>query len=323
MKCLTLVFIYCLTMSCAQAPMTKKEKQNILIIAHRGASGYRPEHTLESYNLAINMGADFIEPDLVMTKDKVLIARHENEISGTTDVAIKFPNLKKTKIIDGEKITGWFTEDLTLKEIKTLKAKERLESRDQSYNGQFQIPTFKEILTLAEKRGLESGRTIGVYPETKHPSYFKSIGLALEEAVAKELKTFGWTESSSPVIIQSFELSSLEKLKTLVNCRLVYLLEDNSTTTTSEDLKKISKIAFGIGPSKKLILSSPSLIEKAHEVGLKVHPYTFRSDQPFLATDYNQDPKKEYFRFFELGVDGLFSDFADQAIQARDEWLKN
>jgi glycerophosphoryl diester phosphodiesterase len=323
MKYLGLALVYCLTLACAQAPMVKKEKQDILIIAHRGASGYRPEHTLESYRLAINMGADFIEPDLVMTKDKVLIARHENEISGTTDVAEKFPKLKKTKIIDGEKITGWFTEDLTLKEIKTLKAKERLASRNQSYNGQFEVPTFQEVLTLADQRSRELGRTIGVYPETKHPSYFRSIGLPLEDAVAKELKKFGWIEVTSPVILQSFELSSLEKMKALVNCRLVYLLEDNSTVTSAEELKKVSRVAFGIGPSKRLILSTPSLIEKAHQAGLKVHPYTFRSDKPFLTAEYNQDPKKEYFRFFDLGVDGLFSDFADQAIQARDEWIKN
>lgn len=323
MKHLSLVLIYCLTAACAQAPVSKKEKQPVLIIAHRGASGYRPEHTLESYSLAINMGADFIEPDLVMTKDKVLIARHENEISGTTDVAEKFPKLKKTKIIDGEKITGWFTEDLTLKEIKTLRARERLANREQSYNDKFQIPTFKEILALANQRSQELGRTVGIYPETKHPSYFKSIGLPLEEAVAKEIKVFGWTETSSPVIIQSFEFSSLEKLKTLVNCRLVYLLEDNSIATTTEELKKISQVAYGIGPSKTLILSSQSLVEKAHQVGLKVHPYTFRSDKPFLTAEYNGDPTKEYIRFFELGVDGLFSDFTDQAIQARAEWIKN
>lgn len=320
MKYFGLVLIYTFSVACTTAP--KIEKQNILIVAHRGASGYRPEHTLEAYDLAIKMGADFIEPDLVMTKDKVLIARHENEISGTTDVAKKFPKLQRTKRIDGQEITGWFTEDLTLKQIKTLRAFERLSSRDQSYNEKFEIPTFKEVLELAQKRSRELNRIIGVYPETKHPSYFNSIHLPLEQSLANELKSFGWTEKDSPVILQSFELSSLKKLKTLLNCRLIYLLEDNSNFTTGE-LKNLSSTIYGIGPSKRLILTSPSLVGLAHQAGLKVHPYTFRSDKPFLESAYKDDPKKEYFHFFNLGVDGVFSDFTDHAIQAREEWLKN
>ncbi len=323
MKYLKLFLIIWFSLGCAHSVSSKKEKQKVLIIAHRGASGYRPEHTLESYKMAIDMHADFIEPDLVLTKDKVLIARHENEISKTTDVAEKFPNLKTTKIIDGEKITGWFTEDLTLKQIKTLKANERIASRDQTYNGQFSIPTFKEILNLVQQSSQKLGRTIGVYPEVKHPSYFRSIGLPLEPEISKELKNFGWDQALSPIIIQSFELNSLELLKKFVNCRMVLLLDDSSKITTSEELKKVSQVAFGIGPSKKLVLSSPSLIEEAHKVGLKVHPYTFRSDKPFLNTHYGQDARKEYFHFFNLGVDGVFSDFADQAIQAREEWFNN
>lgn len=321
MKYLSLAILFLLANSCSQLPTKNKEKQNITVIAHRGASGYMPEHTLEAYNLAIEMGADFIEPDLVMTKDHVLIARHENEISGTTDVATKFPNLKKTKVIDKEKITGWFTEDLTLKQIKTLKAKERLLTRSQLNNGKFEVATFDEILNLVEKRSRELNKKIGIYPETKHPSYFKSIGLPLEDELAKALKKANLAEASSPVFIQSFELESLKKLKILVNCKLIYLLEDDSNSTTLDELKKISVIAYGVGPSKKLILSHPNFIVDAHEAGLKVHPYTFRSDKPFLSDEYAQNPKAEYFRFFELGIDGVFSDFADHAIQARKEWL--
>ena len=151
------------------APVLAKFKAP-LILGHRGAPGYRPEHTLASYQLAIEMGADFVEPDLVMTKDKVLMARHENEISGTSDVASKFPSRKTTKSVDGENITGWFIEDFTFKEIKTLRANERLDFRDHSYDGKYEIPTFSEILELVKKESKSRSRTIGVYPETKHPT---------------------------------------------------------------------------------------------------------------------------------------------------------
>src|SRR5688572_6988005 len=162
-----------------------------LVIGHRGASGYRPEHTIESYTLAIEKGADFIEPDLVSTKDGVLIARHENEISGTTDVAEKFPDRQRTRMIDGKEVAGWFTEDLTLAEIKTLRAKERLDFRDQSYNGKFEVPTFEEVIDLALAKSRETGRTIGLYPETKHPTDAESIGVSLEEPLVAMLKKKG------------------------------------------------------------------------------------------------------------------------------------
>lgn len=352
MKYFSLV-ILCFCLGCSHTASSRQsseapslKKKDILIVGHRGASGYLPEHTLESYALAISMGADFIEPDLVMTKDKVLIVRHENEISETTDVSIKFPNRKKTKKIDGRNVTGWFVEDFTLKEIKTLRAKERLPDRDQSNNGKFGIPTFAEVLHLAKTKSLESGKTVGVYAETKHPSYFKSIGLPLENNVASELKKVGWTQAEAPVILQSFELSSLRKLKSLVNCRLVFLysnantqayddvLDKNSKTygdyMKPEELKKLAAIVYGIGPNKRLILPvdehgnflpATSLIADAHKEGLKVHPYTFRSDAAFLAAPYQGDPQKEYLQFFELGVDGLFSDFTDHAVQARQKWL--
>lgn len=351
MKIILTLMLLVFGSSCATSTAQKNRqitsKQNVLVIGHRGASGHRPEHTLEAYQLAIDMGADFIEPDLVMTKDNVLIARHENEISGTTDVAEKFPNLKKTKTIDGVKVTGWFTEDLTLKEIKTLRAKERLASRDQSWNFKFEIPTFAEVLQLAQKNSSQTGRTIGVYPETKHPSYFTSINLPLETKVAENLKKVGWDQFESPVILQSFELSSLLKLKKQVHCRLVFLYEEADVTpydnvlaknpknygdyTKPEELQKLGSLIYGIGPYKRLILPEDknknllpptTLVADAHKAGLKVHPYTFRSDAPYLAKAYSGDAKKEYIQFFELGVDGVFSDFTQDAVQARKEWLQ-
>ncbi|MFL6261664.1 MAG: glycerophosphodiester phosphodiesterase [Thermoanaerobaculia bacterium] len=307
-----------------------------LIIAHRGASGHRPEHTLASYELAIGMGADFIEPDLVSTKDGVLIARHENEISETTDVAAhpEFANRKATKKIDGHELTGWFTEDLTLAEIKTLRARERLPFRDQSYNGRFEVPTFAEVIDLAKRKSAESGRTIGIYPETKHPTYFRSIGLPLEEPLLAELR--GCT---APVYIQSFEVGNLKNLRKLTDLPLIQLMEaegkpwDDPRTyhdlATPAGLAEIAAYADGIGPDKRRIvpvgpggrlLSPTSLVKDAHAAGLLVHPWTFRSDGKFLASEYGGDPLKEYDQFFSLGVDGLFSDFSDTAVKAREAW---
>lgn len=315
-----------------------------LVLGHRGACGHRPEHTLASYELAIEMGADYIEPDLVMTKDGVLMARHENEISGTTDAALKFPDRKTTKNVDGETITGWFIEDFTLKEVKTLKAKERLEFRDHSNDGKFEVPTFKEVLALVKKQK----RKVGIYPETKHPTYFQSIGLPLEEALVKELKAHGLNKKNSLVFIQSFEMANLKKLKKLTSLPLIYLIDDpekkpfdhvaSGDQRTYLDmvqpkaLKEISETVYGIGPYKRYIipandkgemLPATTLIQDAHAVGLKVHPYTFRNEAQYLLKNYAGDPQKEYLQFFELGVDGVFSDFPDQAVLARKTFLQN
>ena len=327
-----------------------------LVIGHRGACGYRPEHTLASYQLAIDQGADFVEPDLVSTKDGVLIARHENEISETTDVATKFPDRKTTKTIDGKTVTGWFTEDFTLKEIKTLRAKERLAFRDQSFNGQFEIPTFKEILALVKEQSKKLKREIGVYPETKHPTYFQSLKLDLEEPLANELKKAGLNKKNSPVFIQSFELTNLKKLKKLTQNKLVFLIDDPEVVPadfvatgdkrtylqlmTSEGLKEIAKTADGIGPYKRYLLPTKivtdkkgekseekltptPLVKMAHDAGLVVHPYTFRSEEKYLLKEYNKDPQAEYLEFFAMEVDGLFSDFPDQAVKSRETYLKN
>src|SRR6266446_2833988 len=199
-----------------------------LVIGHRGAAGHRPEHTLASYSLAIDYGVDFIEPDLVATKDGVLIARHENDISGTTDVAQKFPGRRTQKTIDGKPIEGFFTEDFTLAEIKTLRAKERLAFRNQGWNGAFEVPTFQEVIDLAKHKSAEKGRAIGIYPETKHPSYFRSIGLALEPPLVAALTANGYDDARAAVFIQSFEVQNLRDLAKMTRVRLVQLMEDGS-----------------------------------------------------------------------------------------------
>lgn len=312
-----------------------------LIIAHRGASGFRPEHTLESYELAINLGADFIEPDLVSTKDGILIARHENEISDTTDVAerSKFANRKTSKLIDGKFITGWFVEDFTLAEIKTLRAKERLPFRDRSFDGLFEIPTWQEIIDLAKRKSHQIGRTIGIYPETKHPTYFDRIGLSLEEPLVENLEANGYNKPDAPVFIQSFETANLKQLSQLTQLPLIQLLSkegqpfdlvvtgDSRTyqdLTTPLELAKIAEYADGIGPDKRMIapvdengnlLSPTPLIQDAHAVDLLVHPYTFRNELQYLAADYKNHPEAEYLHFFNLGVDGLFTDFPGTAFE--------
>ncbi len=318
-----------------------------IVIGHRGASGYRPEHTLESYLLAIEMGADFIEPDLVSTKDHVLIARHENEISETTNVAEVFPAKKTTKTIDGVTVTGWFTEDLTLKEIKMLKAKERLPYRDQKYNGQFDIVTLEEIISFVQKKEKELNKKIGLYIETKHPTYFKGIKLPLEKKLVTLLNKNKLNSKDSKIYIQSFELSNLQELKKMTKVNLIFLLGEKQeipfdfqkqnikTTygelTSDQELKKIAVVVSGIGPYKRLILPendkgdlgpATDLVARAQALGLKVHPYTFRNDQKNLHKSYNKDAMKEYYEFFKLNVDGVFSDFPDTALKARENYFK-
>ena len=294
-----------------------------LIIGHRGASGHRPEHTLEGYRLGAEMGADFIEPDLVSTKDGVLIARHENEIGGTTDVAAKFSSRRTTKTVDGQAITGWFTEDFTLAEIKTLRAKERLAFRSHGYDGQFAIPTFDEVIELAQQLGRELNRPIGVYPETKHPTYFRNIGLPLEEKLIASLAKHGWNRKDAPVFIQSFEPDSLRFLREKTSVRLIQLTSDASMVDAA-GLKRIASYADGIGPEKRLIvpigadgsLGAPTdLVQRAHAAGLQVHIWTIRVDKEFLPAGYRGRGDAEFEQFRDLGVDGLFTDFPDVAAR--------
>ena len=258
-----------------------------LVIGHRGASGYRPDHTLESYKLAIDMGADFIEPDLVATKDGVLVARHEPNITGTTDVATRpeFASRKTTKNVDGVNEEGWFVSDFTLAELKTLRAVQPLSDRDQSFNGKFQIPTFEEVLDLAKAEGTKAGRTVGVYPETKHPTYHAKLGLPLEDRLLAVLAKYGYTTKASPVIVQSFEVSNLKYLRTKTQVRLVQLVDANDVNAdgsmdltapydkpydfavagdsrtfasllTPAGLKEIKTYADGIGPWKPYLIPS-------------------------------------------------------------------
>jgi glycerophosphoryl diester phosphodiesterase len=313
-----------------------------IIIGHRGASGYRPEHTLAAYELAIDLGADYIEPDLVASKDGVLIARHENEISETTDVAghAEFAQRQTTKIIDGETKTGWFTEDFTLAELKTLRAKERIpevRSQNTNYDGLFEIPTLPEIINLAKAKSITVGRIIGIYPETKHPSYFQSIGLSLEEPLLATLQANGYQGANAPVFIQSFEVSNLKYLATKTDLPLVQLLNNTgkpydfivngdartyADLVTASGLREIAEYAKAIGIHKNLLvprdsngkLRSPtSLVTDAHAASLLVHAWTFRNEDLFLPLDFQGNPQGEYKLFFSLGVDGLFSDFPDTA----------
>ena len=348
-----------------------------LVIAHRGASGYLPEHTLASYRKAIEMGADFIEPDLVVTKDGELVARHEPNITATTDVSTRpeFASRKKTRQVDGVAETGWFVTDFTLAELRTLRARQANPLRDQSFNSRFQIPTFREVLELARAESARIGRTIGVYPETKHPTYHVEAGLPIEPRLLQILAEYGYTRKDSPVIIQSFEVSNLKALRKRTGVRLVQLIGGyrldadgkvilaapfdkpydfavNNDPRTFPDLlspKGLADVkiyADGIGPAKhyvrsaalvigpdgkprdlngdgkitvadRVLLPPTDVVKNAHAVGLFVHPFTFRNEAPLLVSDYKGDPQAEYRTFYELGVDGLFSDFPDTAVAAR------
>ena len=294
-----------------------------LIIGHRGASGHRPEHTLEAYRLAAEMGADFIEPDLVSTKDGVLIARHENEIGGTTDAADRFPDRKRTKTIDGKSLTGWFSEDFTLAEIKSLRARERLAFRSHAYDGRFQVATFDEVIALAQALGRELRRPIGVYPETKHPTYFRGIDLPLEEKILASLDNAGWNRRDAPVFIQSFEQGNLRDLRKKTTVRLIQLAS-TAAVVEGDRLKEIAGYADGIGPEKRLVIpvradgsvgAPTDLVARAHALGLLVHAYTLRSDRQFLPAAYQGRAEEEYRQFRAAGVDGLFTDFPDVAAR--------
>jgi glycerophosphoryl diester phosphodiesterase len=316
-----------------------------LVIAHRGASGYRPEHTLAAYRLAIQMGADYIEPDLVSTKDGVLVARHENEISGTTDVAEhpEFADRKTTKTIDGAQFTGWFTEDFTLAELKTLRAKERLpEVRPDNtrYDGRFEIPTFTEVLQLVREESKLAHRTIGVAPETKHPTYFDSIGLSLEEPLVRALEQFHLDGKRAAAVLQSFEVDNLKELDGMVGTPIAQLVDaSQAARVTPEGLREVSAYADWVAPTKNLVLprdpvtgatGSPSeVVEMAHAEGLKVVVWTLRDENQFMATNFRlgTDPNAkgdihaEVTAFLDAGVDALFADYPDSAVDARDDWL--
>jgi glycerophosphoryl diester phosphodiesterase len=313
----------------------------IVVIAHRGASGERPEHTIESYRLAIAEGADYIEPDLVMTRDGVLIARHENEIGGTTDVAQhpEFASRRRTQIIDGESMTGWFTEDFSLSEIKHLRARERLaELRPQNleYDGQFSVPTFDEIMQLvvSSNRRADKNRPVGVYPETKHPAHFARIGLPLELALLDTLQRYGYSSSSSPVFIQSFDPGNLRQLRDMTKLPLVQLLEHDlgglgglGGLGDLGGLAEIAKHADAIGIAKAL--AAPAAIQAAHAQNLRVHVWTFRAENEFLPDDLRSGSAPgahgnlagEIQRYLDRGIDGFFVDFPAVGVRVRDAYI--
>ena len=359
-----------------------RDENKPLVIGHRGASGYLPEHTLASYRLAIKLGADYIEPDLVSTKDGHLVARHEPNITTTTDVKNhpEFASRKRKAIVDGAEEEGWFASDFTLAEIKTLRAVQTMSDRPQRFNGRFKIPTLAEVIAIAKHA------KVGIYPETKHPTYHQRLGLPLEGKLVAALERAGWNDRHAPVFIQSFEQSNLKRLNRITGVRLVQLIDANDLNpdgtldytapldrpydwtvsgdpklrartfaffVTNAGLDEISSYADGIGPWKPYILPTAAiklssdgkvadsngdglvndtdrktlaptdLVERAHARGLLVHPYTFRNEQRRLASDYEGNPVNEYLRFYELGVDGLFSDFPDTAFASRELfWLQ-
>ncbi|MBB4715197.1 glycerophosphodiester phosphodiesterase family protein [Streptomyces luteogriseus] len=314
-----------------------------VVIGHRGAAGWRPEHTAPSYTYAVQTGADWIEPDLVPTKDHVLVVRHENEISQTTDVARRpeFADRRTTKTVDGRAVTGWFTEDFTLAELKTLRAVERLpavRNRNTVFDGRAEVMTFQEVVDLARRLSREHGRTIAVFPETKHPTYFRSIGLPLEPKLTAVIRRnrLGRREC----VVQSFEPTSLKRIaaerlgvplwQALGTTGGPYDLVAAGDPTTYKDmmspagLARIAAYADWIGPDKVSLVGT-SLVADAHAAGLRIGPYTFRAENQFLperfrrgsgANDFG-DAFAEYALYYRMGVDAVVTDFPDLAVIAR------
>lgn len=348
-----------------------------LVIGHRGFSGMYPDHTILSYTKAMEAGADFVEPDLVVTKDGILVCRHEPMLSGTTDVKDhpEFAAKKKTRNVDGVDYEDWFACDFTLAEIKTLRAIQPLDDRPTVHNGKEQIPTFEEMIAAVKSYGLSSGRQVGIYPETKHPSFHEHLNLHITDLLLAALEKAGWNNAGAKVFVQSFEVSNLQYIRTKSTVKLVQLFDaydvnkdgtmdmtlpngrpydfvlkgDPRTYNdlgTDAGMDFIKTYANGIGPWKPYIqpytftdnnndnkaddingdgqinsmdyheLPATDFVNRAHKKGLVVHPYTFRSEAKRLLKDYNGDPSKEYQRFFDLGVDGVFTDFTPAAVSA-------
>jgi len=335
-------FILPLLLLIAASPALAQPMAHPLVIAHRGASGERPEHTRAAYDLAIDQGADFIEPDLVMTRDGQLVVRHENEISETTDVAdhAAFADRRRNRTIDGIPVTGWFTEDFTLAELGTLRARERLpELRPgNTVFAEEAILTFQQVIDIARAGSARTGRTIGVAPELKHPSYFAAAGLPMEPALLAVLTANGLMAADSPVMIQCFEVDALRSLDRSTDAPLLQLMSlaggpvDHPDRTyaamaTPAGLAEIATYADAVGVETAMILARDAsgaagqptaLIADAHAAGLKVVAWTFRAEDVFLPVDYRGDLPGWLRRFYALGVDAVFSDFPGVAVQARD-----
>jgi glycerophosphoryl diester phosphodiesterase len=366
--------------SMAPLPPQTLVGQKPLVIAHRGASGYLPENTLESYQRAIDLGADAIEPDLISTRDGVLIASHYPNLAINTDVASRpeFASRKRENWpVDGELQSGWFAHDFTLAEIKTLGVVATDPERPQQYNGKFRIVTLQEVIDLAMAESKRLGRPIAIYPETKNPTYHRDLALPLEDKLISAIQSAGWNSKTSPVFVQSFEPGSLKEMRAKgLKVRMVQLIDADgydfktggltyappfnrpydweksgdqrlfSEMVTPAGLAEIKTYADGIGPWKPYIVpvkgqlddagnlkdlngdgkidlrdavtgKPTSLIDDAHRAGLFVHAFTFRNESRYLAHSYLGDPNAEYLQFFQLGVDGVFSEFPDTAIGAR------
>ncbi|KAG7304494.1 hypothetical protein JYU34_011441 [Plutella xylostella] len=331
----------------------EKTNCDLIVIAHRGASGYVPEHTLGAYALAVTMGADYLEPDLVMTSDGHLVARHENEISLSTDVAEhpEFLARYKTQTIDTVTATGWFTEDFTLAELKTLRAIERIPAArpgNTRMNKTFEIPTMQEIIDLAKGMQEFTKRPIGIYPEIKHSTHFQRLGLAMERPLVDLLHKNGYKHADSPIMIQSFEVTNLKELKNLTDLRLIQLYGSRGSQpfdqfghsgltygdmSTPSGLRDVADYAYGVGPDKNYIIprvdgklgNVTDFVRDAHAAGLKVHPYTFRAENVFLPVEYQSgslvegigDLRGEIEAFVAAGIDGLFADQPDVAAVVR------
>jgi glycerophosphoryl diester phosphodiesterase len=321
------------------------------VIAHRGASGYLPEHTLEAYGLAILLGADFIEPDLVATRDGVLVARHDNQLDLTTDVAqhAQFAARRRRNVVDGTAVEGWFSEDFTAAELRTLRARERipqLRPGNCRHDGAFAVPTLAEILELVHFMEPLVGRRIGLYPETKHPSHFQALGLALEPPLVAQLHAAGYRRRGDPVFLQSFEIANLQTLRTLTDLPLVQLLGEPheqpydallrgeslgyGEMMTPAGMTTITRYANAIGPDKTLLLAADGSVDQlriaaAHARGLQVHPYTFRNENHFLPATYRRqggpgdhgDGVAEIADYLAAGIDGFFTDFTDAGVAAK------
>jgi glycerophosphoryl diester phosphodiesterase len=344
---LAIVIVSGILMPAAAPAVEKPLAAKVLVIGHRGASALRPEHTLASYAKAIADGADFIEPDLVMTRDGAMVARHENEIGGTTDVAAhpEFAARETSKTVDGHKVDGWFSEDFTLAELKTLRARERLPKlRSTQYDGEFQIATLDEIIDFVAAESLARGRVVGIIPEIKHGTYFQRLGLPMEDKLLATLAAHSYTRTA-PVEIQSFEIGNLKYLHGKLagndhrNIRLLQLLDDAdqqpydvvaaggklsyAQMMTPAGLHDIARYADAIGPSIRAIiplkfdhmLGTPTaLVHDAHAAGLEVHPYTFRPENYFLPLNLWQgvDPRN----FNETGSIAEIRTYLDAGIDA-------
>lgn len=353
--CSLLLPIAAVAASAGSAHETKlrSEEPRPLVIAHRGASGYLPEHTLGAYTLAILQGADYIEPDLVMTRDGELVARHDNELGLTTDVAQRpeFAERKRTQAVDGVTLTGWFSEDFTLAEMKSLRAIERIPDirpGNARLDGSLEIPTLQEIIDLVKVLQQSEQRRIGLYIETKHPTHFQQLDLAMEEPLVRTLHRNGYAGRDAPVYIQSFEVDNLKALSQLTSLRLVQLFgsgqpydqqvrgEDLSYTqmATAAGLRAIAQYAAGVGPEKSYViprdadgnLGQPTdFVPNAHAAGLKVHPYTFRAENAFLPSNLRNGDmpaargniEAEIRAYLDAGIDGLFIDQPDIALRLR------